>query len=196
MRDLRKSGGLPVTVGLLGAMLGARLATGPLLGQLPPHQLRRWGVSLDRLAAGEVHRLATSSLFSHDGAMFLRQLAFAGAVTGLHEAREGSGRTLRRFAIADIAGTALTLVLVIAPLARTKGRDDLRSTFDVGMSAGGFGLLGALMAGQRGGPALLGITAAGIGLKAVKSLEPIADAAHLISLAIGASLGRRRRKDR
>lgn len=181
---------LPVTCGLLAAMIAARRATGPLMGPLPAEALSRWGLSLETVAAGEIHRLATSTFLSHDGRMFVRQLAFAAAVTGAHEWREGSRRTLTTFALTDLVGSALVLAVVVAPLARLPGghHADLPRTLDVGMSAGGFGLLGSLTAGSTRPRLALGLAVAGVGIKLALAPDVIADGAHLLSLVTGHAL--------
>lgn len=56
-----------------------------------------------------------------------------------------------------------------------------------GMLAGGFGLLGALLARQRHGGCLLAAVAAGLAVKALVDLDPIADTVHPTCLGLGAA---------
>ena len=181
---------LPITAALLAAMIAARLATGPLAGPLPPPVLARRGISLDTVPDGQVERFLTATFLSRDSTMFVRQLGFAAAISGLHEWRRGGIRTGLTFGCVDVAATGLVLLGVLWPLNRLPGRAALSGTLDVGMSAGGFGRLGSLIV-STGRPApllgVIGLIGAG---KMLFAPDPIADPAHLAALAVGAGLGR------
>jgi hypothetical protein len=58
-------------------------------------------------------------------------------------------------------------------------------SLDVGMSAGGFGLIGAIVAGLPQATALLVVAIMAIGVKTRMKFEVIADTAHMVCLLLG-----------
>ncbi|MEH6726415.1 MAG: hypothetical protein V7703_09660 [Hyphomicrobiales bacterium] len=178
---------IPFTLGFLLVMVTANWLAGTLDGLLPPQALRAWGISHQSILNGDAFRLITGTFLSHDFGMFVRQLCFAAVVIGCYETIEGTWRAVAVFFTIDVLGTLLVLFLVLPLLIGlpvATGEAELL-THDVGMSAGGFGLIGALAANQRHRwilliGALLLITA-----KVWISFEAIADTAHMLCLCLG-----------
>ena len=148
---------------------------------------RSWGISHRALLDGEIFRLLTGTFLSHDFGMLLRQVCFALAVIGAYEWLEGKRRAMAAFVSIDILGSLLVLFVILPILTGPASIVDATDLFvhDVGMSAGGFGLLGALVARQRAKVALLALLLVAIGAKAAVRFEPIADIAHFICLPLG-----------
>lgn len=178
---------LPFTVIFLIVMVAANLLAGTVTGTLPSDALGSWGISTQSVQEGEYSRLFTATFLSHDLGMLIRQFVFAAAIIGAYEWLEGTVRTLAMFLLIDILGTLLVLFVVLPWLvaAPVSVGVDALVAYDVGMSAGGFGLIGALIARQaRGWILLCGICLA-IGIKILFAFDPIADSAHLLCLFIG-----------
>lgn len=179
--------GLPFTLAFLGVMVAANWLAGTFAGFLPPEALTSWGISHESVLNGEAFRLVTGTFLSHDAGMFWRQLLFAASVIGAHEWLEGSLRTALFFFAIDIVGSLLVLFMVLpllVSLPNEIGEAALR-THDVGMSAGGFGLIGALVVRNRHRWWLLLAVVLTIAIKIAVDFEAIADSAHLLSLLIG-----------
>jgi len=132
----------------------------------------------------------TGTFLSHDFGMFVRQFFFAAAVIGAYEWVEGTWRALAVFFSIDILGSLLVLFCVLpllVGLPYTVGEAELL-THDVGMSAGGFGLLGAIVAIRpRRWMLLLLVTLSIVGKMWVE-FEAIADTAHMLCLFLGFGL--------
>ncbi len=178
---------LKFTPTVLIVMIIANAYFGSLTGVLKIEDLESWGVSLNSLQQGEWFRLITGSYLSQDGAMALRQLAFAGLTLGWYEWRRGARRTAAMFLFFDILGTLFLMFGLVWALALSgaPGFDQIDFRFDVGMSAGGFGLLGASLYSLTRGRLLL---VAGLALLLAKLLiypDVIADLAHLALLPFG-----------
>lgn len=173
------------TLVFLVLMVVANALAGSLGGLLAPQHLANWGISLNALANGEIFRLVTAVFLSHDQGMLLRQLIFAALVIGGHELQVGWRQTLLIFSAIDIISTALLFLLVW--IAWLGDLSEIALVHDVGMSAGGFGLLGSLVAGL--GTRWLWIIATGIAVvlagKIIVSPDIIADGVHLIAFPIG-----------
>ncbi|MEM8630032.1 MAG: hypothetical protein AAGF74_02230 [Pseudomonadota bacterium] len=178
---------LPFTVIFVAIMVLANAAAGTLGGVLPDGALSDWGISHQSVREGEVHRLFTGTFLSHDLGMFLRQLVFAAAVIGLYEWTEGTRRAVIMFLAIDLAGTLLVLFGVLPALVAMHPEMDgtALSVLDVGMSAGGFGLIGALAAQRPRRWFYLVIICLAIGIKVWISFDAIADSAHLLCLFLG-----------
>jgi hypothetical protein len=178
---------LPFTLGFLSVMMAANWAAGTLSGRLPLRMLRDWGISHHGLVQGEVFRLVTGVFLSHDLPMFLRQIAFAACVIGYCEWHTGTAQTALLFAAIDVAGS-LIVVFAILPLVAVhfpdSGLDALRS-LDVGMSAGGFGLIGAILVLLPGPWGWLLAALCAIAVKAWLNFELIADTAHVVCMILG-----------
>ena len=174
---------LRFTLGFLAVMTLANFLAGSLAGDLPQRALADWGISLADLKRGEVFRLMTGTFLSHDSDMFARQFLFAAAVIGYTEWQRGSLRAAALFFFLDILGTLILLPLVgsIALLAGTS---------DVGMSIGGFGLIGLAIAGRKRAVFLCAAILAAIALKYGISPDPIADAGHVLALVLGLIAGK------
>lgn len=177
----------PFTFLFLSIMVLANWVAGTLDGSLPPGSLSDWGISHQTVIGGELTRLFTGTFLSHDLGMFLRQLVFAAVVIGYFEWRTSTPRTVVTFFSIDIIGSVIVLFAVVPLVAEIPaiGHPDARATLDVGMSAGGFGLIGAILAGWPHKWLLLGAVVAAIGAKVWYDLDVIADSAHLICLLIG-----------
>ena len=122
--------------------------------------------------------------------MFTRQICFAAAAIGSYEWLEGTRRAFTLFFSADVLGSLLVLFGVLPLLV---GHTDLASdaalfTHDVGMSAGGFGLIGALIAKKQKGWLLLSLALGLIAIKIEIHYEVIADTAHIVCLLLGFAL--------
>ncbi|WP_323036416.1 hypothetical protein [Pararhodobacter sp.] len=184
MRTLSR---LPFTLAFLSVMVLANWLAGTWGGVLPPAALTDWGLSHQSLVDGEAFRLITGTYLSHDLGMALRQLCFAAVVIGAYEWTEGTCRAIVLFYTIDILGSLLVLfgvlpLLVAMPIAITEAE---LVVFDVGMSAGGFGLLGALAYQSRYRWVGLLVILLAICAKMLISFEPIADTAHLLCLGLG-----------
>jgi len=160
---------------------------GSLTGVLDLPDLESWGVSLDSLQRGEWFRLITGTYLSHDGQMVLRQLAFAGVVLGWYEWHRSAVRTALMFLFLDITGTLFLMFGLVWGLADfgPPAFGQIEFQFDVGMSAGGFGLLGASLRRLRLGWVLLGVGMALLLAKLIVYPDVIADLAHIVMLPFG-----------
>lgn len=178
---------IPFTLLFLSVMVLANGFAGTLGGTLPPDSLADWGISHETVVSGDLTRLFTGTFLSHDLAMFLRQMIFAAAVIGYFEWRTSTLRTATTFFAIDLAGTMIVLFGVVPLVTAIPeiGHSDARATLDVGMSAGGFGLIGAILASWPKKWLLLGAVVAAIGVKIWFDLDLIADSAHLICLFLG-----------
>jgi hypothetical protein len=180
-------GRTPFTLVFLGLMVAANWLAGTMSGRLPFHRLTEWGISHQRLLRGEALRLLTGTFLSHDRAMFLRQMIFAGGVIGYYEWRFGTVQAVLMFTCINVMGLMVVVFGVLPMLAVVMPsliRRPLHS-LDVGMSAGGFGLIGAILVGFPYGPALLAAAILAICVKMRLKFEVIADMAHLICLLLG-----------
>jgi|GEM_PF-1034359 hypothetical protein len=176
---------LPFTLAFLAVMLVANALAGTFSGQIDPDALATWGISVDAIRGGDPLRFATAIFLSHDLPMLLRQLLFAAIVIGAAEWLWGSWRTAGLFFGIDITAT----VILLATVALIPGLAALKGVTDVGMSMGGFGLIGVLVASTRKGVfgliAVLGFVAA----KYAIAPDPLADGGHVIAVVIGFGIG-------
>ncbi|MGZ9810731.1 hypothetical protein ACXN5S_09725 [Pseudoroseicyclus sp. H15] len=181
---------MPFTLSFLGVMLVTNSLAGTFSGEIDPAVLAAWGVSAEALRSGDLLRFVTATFLSHDLPMLLRQLIFAGVVLGMAEWRWGSWRTAALFFGIDLTSTLLLLSIVLL----IPGLNHLVAVTDVGMSLGGFGLIGVLVASRRN--AVLWLVAI-LGLVTVKfyaAPEPLADGGHVIALMLGVFVGIFRRR--
>lgn len=178
---------LPFTFAFLAIMCVANALSGTLFGAVTPEALTGWGVSHDSLRQGEVYRLLSGTVLSHDLGMLLRQLVFVAAIVGAYEWIEGSRRAATTFLTIDIIGTLLVLFVALPALvhAFSLAPPAALAAFDVGMSAGGFGLIGALTAKAPYRWLWLSAICAAIAVKIWISFDVIADTAHLLCLFLG-----------
>ncbi len=177
---------LRFTILFLVAMLIANLFAGSLGHDLPDRVLTNWGIGRDAVLSGELFRLITGIFLSHDPDMLVRQLAFAAAAIGYTEWTRGTGCTALLFFGLDLAGT----LALLACVGWGAGWVDLTSMNDVGMSIGGFGLIGVAIADWRGKWLLLFAVLLAIMVKF--SIEPdvLADAGHVLALLLGFAVRR------
>lgn len=180
-------GRLPFTVIFLGLMVGTNWLAGTLSGRLPFRRLTAWGVSHRRLLRGEAFRLLTCMFLSHDRAMFARQMIFAAGVIGYYEWRFGTLQAFLMFNGINVLGLLVVVFGVLPVLVAAMSLRIARPLYslDVGMSAGGFGLIGAILAGLPYAPALLVGAVLAIAVKMRLKFEVIADTAHLVCLLLG-----------
>ena len=171
----------------LMTMLAVNLYLGVPGGKLSKSDLAELGVSLTSLAQGEWLRLFTGSFISHDADMLVRQLLLAAFAIGWFEWRYGPLRAAAMFFFLDVLGTLLLMfgVVMLIEFLEVNGLSGLPDTYDVGMSAGGFGLIGASLyhLNWRGWAMAAGLSA--LAVKALLFPEPIADLAHLMMLPTG-----------
>ena len=176
---------VPFTLAFLGVMLVANALAGTFSGQINPAVLAARGIGVDAIRDGDLLRFATAIFLSHDLSMLLRQLVFAAIVIGTAEWLWGSRRTAGLFFGIDVTAT----VILLAAVALIPHFAGLAGATDVGMSLGGFGLIGVLIAPRRGAVvwlvAILGLVAA----KYAIAPEPVADGGHFIALILGFSTG-------
>lgn len=178
---------IPFTLLFLSIMCVANWSAGTFDGVLPSESLASWGISHQTVVSGDFTRLFTGTFLSHDPGMFVRQLIFAAAVIGYFEWRTSTLRTAATFFAIDLVGTLIVLfgVIPFAAAIPEIGPSDAKAALDVGMSAGGFGLIGAILASWPHKWLLLGAVVAAIGIKVWYDLDLIADSAHLICVLIG-----------
>ncbi|MFZ5963036.1 hypothetical protein ACOXXX_08815 [Thalassococcus sp. BH17M4-6] len=178
-------GQLRFTLVFLGIMLGANALAGTFSGQIDPLVLAARGIGVDAIGGGDPSRFLTAIFLSHDLPMLLRQLVFAATVIGAAEWRWGTWRAAALFFGIDLSAT----LILLATVALVPVLDSLAGVTDVGMSMGGFGLIGVLVATGRlrwvGLAAILALVAA----KYAVAPEPLADLGHVIALLIGAAIG-------
>lgn len=133
------------TLLFLAAMVLANTAAGTLDGELPGEMLEVWGIGQEAVWSGDFVRLLTGTFLSHDVGMFFRQIVFAALTLGYTERVRGSLPAAMAFFALEIGSTLvlLTAVWMLPSLS------DVSALNDVGMSMGGFGLVGLAIAGVR-----------------------------------------------
>ncbi len=176
---------LPLTLAFLSVMLVANALAGTFSGHIDPDVLAVRGIGLNAIRNGDLLRFVTAIFLSHNLPMLLRQLFFAAIVIGAAEWLWGSWRAAGLFFGLDVVATATLL----AAVALIPGLGALAGVTDVGMSMGGFGLIGVFVATRRKGAfwlvAILGLVAG----KYAIAPEPLTDAGHVIALVIGFGAG-------
>lgn len=175
------------TLVFLLVMLIANLLAAGLGGDLPDTMLRAWGVGHDSLRTGEAFRLLTGTFLSHDAGMLMRQLIFAAVVIGYTEWVRGTTQTVVLFFGLDIVGTLLLLACV--GMAQGIGIIDIAALNDVGMSIGGFGLIGLALTTWQRTWLLLALILVAITLKLAIAPHLLADGGHVLALLLGVALG-------
>jgi len=168
-------------------MVVVNMRLGVFGGDLTSTQLTAFGVSLASLKQGEWFRLISGSFISHDVDMFVRQFLFAAIAIGWYEWHQGTTRAVLMFFFLDILGT-LTLmfgIILTLELLELDGFSGLSATFDVGMSAGGFGLIGASIFHLQRARWILTLGMIALVVKSLLFPEIIADIAHLLMLPAG-----------
>nr|WP_321442541.1 hypothetical protein [uncultured Cohaesibacter sp.] len=176
---------VPFTLAFLAVMLVANALAGTFSGHIDPDVLAARGIGLNAVQNGDLLRFVTAIFLSHNLPMLLRQLCFAAIVIGAAEWLWGSWRAAGLFFGLDVVATATLL----AAAALIPGLDALASVTDVGMSMGGFGLIGVFVAALRMRVfwlvAILGLVAG----KYAIAPEPLTDGGHVIALVIGFGFG-------
>ena len=178
---------VPFTLVFLTIMVVANAVAGTLDGVISENALSNWGISHQSIRQLEIYRLVSGTFLSHDLGMFLRQVVFAATVIGAYEWTQGSRRALIMFVCIDIIGTLIVLYMILPILVLVHPSIDSGSlqVHDVGMSAGGFGLIGALAAQQRQRWLFLVAVCVAIVIKIWVSFDVIADLVHLLCLVLG-----------
>jgi len=177
---------LRFTIIFLLTMLLANLLSGSLRHDLPGSALATWGIGYDSVLSGEVFRLVTGIFLSHDADMLARQLAFAAAAIGYTEWTHGATTAALLFFGLDMAGT----LMLLACVGWASGWVDLTSINDVGMSIGGFGLIGFAIAAWRRKWLLLFAILLAIGVKFAIEPDALADGGHILALLSGFAVNR------
>jgi len=181
---------LRFTLGFLMVMLTANWAAGGVWRDLPDAALARWGISHNDLIKGEIYRLVTANFLSKHPRMLLDQIAFTLCVIGWFEWHHGSLRAFGMFFVTNTMGFMLTLFWLVGMLKIYPAWTGLDSLRDIGMSAGGFGVLGAILADLPRKWLLLWGALVLLGAKFFILPDPIADIAHPVTLVTGFVLER------
>lgn len=181
---------LRFTMAFLVIMVLANWAAGGLWRDLPAASLATWGISHDDLAAGQVYRLITANFLSRHPRMLFDQIAISLCTIGWYEWHSGSLRAFVMFFATNTAAFLLTLLGVVGPLSGGMDLPSLASLRDIGMSAGGFGLLGAIIAPFPRRWALLVLVLVLLAAKFFIRPDPVADIVHPIALVLGVALER------
>ena len=174
------------TILFLLAMLIANLLAGSLWDDLPGKVLANWGIGHDAVFSGEVFRVFTGIFLSHDADMLARQFVFAAAAIGYTEWTQGTGAAALLFFGLDLAGT----LILLACVGWAAGWVDLTAMNDVGMSIGGFGLIGVAIAGGRRRWLLLFAILLAIAVKSSIEPDALADGGHALALLLGFGVNR------
>ena len=176
---------VPFTLAFLAVMLVANGLAGTFSGHIDPDVLAARGIGLNAIRGGDLLRFVTAIFLSHDLPMLLRQLCFAAIVIGAAEWLWGGWRAAGLFFGMDVVATGTLL----AAVALIPGLGALAGVTDVGMSMGGFGLIGVFVAARRMRVFwLLAILALVAGKYAIAP-EPVTDGGHVIALVIGFGVG-------
>lgn len=173
------------TLLFLAAMVFANTAAGTLDGELPGEMLEVWGIGQEAVWSGDFVRLLTGTFLSHDVGMFFRQIVFAALTLGYTERVRGSLPAAMAFFALEIGSTLvlLTAVWMLPSLS------DVSALNDVGMSMGGFGLVGLAIAGVRYRWFFLFAVLLAISIKVAVDFEPLTDTGHVIALLLGVLVG-------
>ena len=173
------------TILFVALQIVSNAAAGTLTGDLPPELLETWGIGQESVWSGDFARLLTGTFLSHDSDMFLRQIVFAALILGYTERARGSWFTALAFFALDIGSTfvLLTAVWLLPSLS------DVSALNDVGMSMGGFGLVGLAIAGARYRWPLCIAVLLAISIKVAVDLEMLTDTGHVIALLLGFLVG-------
>ncbi len=128
--------------------------------------------------------------------MLLGMVLFVAGSVGVCEWRAGTRRALFCFWAANVVTLLLTAACVVFPmhLVGVPPRWDWAPSGDVGASFGGFGCLGAWMAGVAGARRriiLVAAVTAGLLAKFLLLPEIFGDAGHLVAFYVGVFLGAR-----
>lgn len=177
---------LRFTILFLLAMLIANLLAGSLWHKLPGDVLANWGIGHDAVFSGEVFRVFTGIFLSHDADMLARQLAFAAAVISCTEWTYGTGATALLFFGLDFAGS----LILLACVGWAAGWVDLTAMNDVGMSIGGFGLIGVAIAEGRHKWLILFAILLAIAVKYGLAPDALTDGGHVLALLLGFGVNR------
>lgn len=174
-----------MTIAFLAIMVLANYYTGSWSTVLPKIHLQQFGISLDTVSNGELGRLFTSTFLSHHSGMFVRQIFLAAFSIGIHEWHFGWLKTLVIFTSVNLLSTLGLFVLL--PIFFSQNLTEVSSQFDVGMSAGGFGLIGSLTFGIFGKQKfqLLFVVFSGLLLKLIFFPDVIADSVHVMAFPMG-----------
>ncbi|MEM9498350.1 MAG: hypothetical protein AAGA28_10545 [Pseudomonadota bacterium] len=183
---------IPFTLCFLVIMVLANMGAGTWSGVLADAALSDWGLSHLSVRQGEVFRLLSATFLSHDLGMLLRQLVFAAAVIGAYEWTEGTKRAMLVFLSIDLAGTLIVLFGILPLFVRLHPSMDASAlaVYDVGMSAGGFGLIGAFVARLRHRWLYLVVICLALSVKVSIAFDAIADSVHILCLFMGFVLQR------
>ena len=173
------------TLLFLAALVFANTAAGTLDGELPGEMLEVWGIGQEAVWSGDFVRLLTGTFLSHDVGMFFRQIVFAALTLGYTERVRGSLPAAMAFFALEIGSTLvlLTAVWMLPSLS------DVSALNDVGMSMGGFGLVGLAIAGVRYRWFFLFAVLLAISIKVAVDFEPLTDTGHVIALLLGVLVG-------
>lgn len=181
------------TLAFFGVFLLANLLIGSPWRMVPETWLNRWGFSLDNLTHHRWFTLFTSVWFAHGPNMFLRLVVLVLVTLGSCEYALGTRRTIALYFLLDAAGTVVGTLLAAAGLAllHSPEQSEFLVTGAVGMSAGGFGCLGAAFSQLR--PRLRwSLFALGMAVQLVRLIfftELSSDTIHLLTFPAGFLVG-------
>lgn len=176
---------LRFTLVFLTVMLIANLLATGLNQNLPYEVLSNWGVGHNSLMSGQFFRLLTGTFLSHDAGMLVRQFIFAAVVIGYTEWLRGTAQTALLFFGLDIIGTLLLLLGV----GLGSSLIDVTAMNDVGMSIGGFGLIGVALSTWSRKWLLFTIILVAIAAKLIIAPDLLADGGHAVALILGFVVG-------
>ncbi len=182
---------VPVTI-LFALGIGlAGLATRAPWSAVAPDVLARWGFSPHDLTHGRWFTLITSVFLTRNPLMFWGILLFTLGAVGVLEWQVGPRRALTVYWQTELIGTLGTAVLLqaIVPASWAPLASSLARTHEVGMSAGGFGCLGAVVARlpRRRAAALWGVMTYLV-VRLVFFTQLSGDTVHLMTFPLGCYL--------
>jgi len=189
----------PFTLLLAAGVILAAIATGTWVHPSDPATLARWGYGLHDFRDGTWYSLLTSVFLTNRPFMFWGILVFVFLSVGGYECRAGWQRAVLVFVLCDLVSKLAITIMVVLPLDATglAVGQALAMSDDVGMSAGGFGCLGAffeMLPGRMRRNLLIG-TAVYLLLRIVLVTELFADLLHIVALPLGYGIGRRLRRN-
>lgn len=180
---------LPYTLILALGVIIAGILTGAPWKAVDPGVIQHWGFALDDLREGRWFTLLTGVLITRGPLMFWGIVVFAFASVGGLEWQIGPRRAVVRYWQTELVGSIGGPLVLQVALAST--HSPLAASFphiaEVGMSAGGFGCLGAALACLTARTRQVGFWGVTVYLvvRLVFFTELASDTVHLITFPLG-----------